>query len=116
LRATRGTLLLGIAVDHRPRQPDPDRLDERAVDAVGLNGCVAEFPYSFSSVPIGTYEPEAEAQMKTVQITLPDELHQRLKDVAWSRRKTLADTFRAILDENLPPSATGGDKAEGAAR
>jgi predicted DNA-binding protein len=56
--------------------------------------------------------------MKTIQITLPDDLHQRLKDTAWSRRKTQADTLRDVLDENLPLSTTGrGDaKVEGVDR
>jgi hypothetical protein len=56
--------------------------------------------------------------MKTVQFTMTDELHQRLKETAWNRRKTQADTLRAVLDETLLRSATAGEgkKVDGAAR
>ncbi len=40
--------------------------------------------------------------MKVVQLTITDEVHARLREHAWRRRMTQADTVRALLDEHLP--------------
>jgi hypothetical protein len=40
--------------------------------------------------------------MKTIQVTLADETHARLKDAAWAARKSLGDMVRLVLDQHLP--------------
>jgi hypothetical protein len=41
--------------------------------------------------------------LKTLQFTVPNDLHSRLKEEAHKRRDTLSNTLRAVLDESLPP-------------
>ena len=44
--------------------------------------------------------------MKIVQIAVSAEIHKRLKEEAWRRRTTMADTLRAVLNEHLPRLGT----------
>ncbi len=41
--------------------------------------------------------------MKIVQLTITTEAHSRLKELAWQRRTSMAQTLRDLLDEHLPP-------------
>ncbi len=40
--------------------------------------------------------------MRNINIALPDETHQRLRDFAWVNRMTMADALRFVLDRCLP--------------
>ena len=40
--------------------------------------------------------------MKTVQLTMEDDLHARLKEAAWEAKMTLGNYLRSMLDEHLP--------------
>jgi len=54
--------------------------------------------------------------MKTLQFTVTDDLHLRLKDEAWRRRLTMADTLRAVMNEHLPQAESGRVEATQASR
>lgn len=40
--------------------------------------------------------------MKTVQITISEEVHQRLRYYAWKTRQTMGDAHRQVLEHCLP--------------
>ncbi len=41
--------------------------------------------------------------VKTIQITLPDDVHQRLRNYAWETKQTMADAARTVFAHCLPP-------------
>jgi hypothetical protein len=40
--------------------------------------------------------------MKTIQITISEDIHERLRFYAWKTRQTMGDAHRQVLDYSLP--------------
>jgi hypothetical protein len=40
--------------------------------------------------------------MKTIQITISEDIHERLRFYAWKTRQTMADAHRQVLAYSLP--------------